>query len=66
MRIGFLEVMWQLGDVEDNHLVGMWTGIFFPTYTFFADFVMVKDRWRNIIPKLNPLELSVVEQGTMI
>lgn len=47
-RIGFLEVMWQLGSVENKHLKDQGKGTFFPSYTCFSNFVMIKGGWNNI------------------
>lgn len=43
-RIGFLEVIWQLGRVENEHMLNQGKGTFFPLYTCFFWFCDDKRR----------------------
>lgn len=48
-RIGFLEVMLQLENAENEHLLNQGKGTFFPLFTFFSDFVMTKGDWNKTL-----------------
>lgn len=63
-RIGFLEVIWQLGNVENKHLKDQGKGTFFPSYACFYDYLMIKGGWDKINNFLKPLGMRRVEVRT--
>ena len=44
-RMGFVEVLWQLGCIHEDNLTGKGKGTLFPDYTVVSDFVFSKGGW---------------------
>lgn len=61
LRIWFLEIMRQLGVSQETHLPDKTKkGPFFPKWTTFVDYVMVKGAWRELFLLLTPYKLETV------
>ena len=46
-RLGFAEVMWQMGCIHEDNLTGKGKGTFFPDYTVVSDFTFSKGGWTH-------------------
>lgn len=59
LRLGFVEVMWQLDYIDEDDLTKRGKGTFFPDYTIVPYFVVLKGGWVHFEKVLSPYCLRV-------
>lgn len=58
LRLGFVEVMWQIGCIHDKELKGKGKGTIFPNYTIIPYFVILKGGYEHFDKFFAPYHLG--------
>ena len=57
-KVGFKEILWQIGGLEELELTGRSRGSIFPTCTVAHQFVIIKGGWVFLYRVLNPYKMA--------